>query len=97
MNHVFHPEASDEFLRAIDSYEANEPGLGEQCYCEIMAAVGRIAQGPRTWPVLEGDVRRCLTHRFPYGVLYSVEVDAIFIVAVMHLHQRPNYWRDRVM
>jgi len=95
MNFVFHPEARDELLRAIDYYEANEPGLGEQFYLEIMAVVGRIAQRPGTWPVLEGDVRRCLAHRFPYAVLYNHHTDAVFILAVMHLHRHPDYWKHR--
>jgi hypothetical protein len=49
-----------------------------------------------TWPVLEGDVRRRLARVFPYAVLYSVEADRIFILAVMHCHQIPGYWRSRV-
>jgi len=44
---------------------------------------------------LEDDVRRCLTHRFPYGVLYSIEPSTIYILAVMHLHRDPDYWKHR--
>jgi hypothetical protein len=41
------------------------------------------------------EVRHCLVHRFPYGVLYSVESEGIFILAVMHLRRDPDYWRFR--
>ena len=40
--------------------------------------------------------RRHFTDRFPYGVIYLVEPDHIRIVAVMHLHREPGYWRKRV-
>jgi hypothetical protein len=42
-------------------------------------------------------VRRCLTHVFPYGVLYTVEPDFILIVAVMHGSREPGYWKRRVV
>jgi len=33
--------------------------------------------------------------RFPYGVLYSIEPDRVYILAVMHLHRHPDYWKSR--
>jgi len=48
------------------------------------------------WPGLEDDIRRCLTNRFPYGVLYSIEANEIFILAVMHMHRDPDYWKHRI-
>jgi hypothetical protein len=49
--------------------ESSEPGLGYQCAIEIVAAVERIKANPGMWPVLDDQVRRCLVHRFPYGVI----------------------------
>lgn len=95
MNYVFHPEAKQEFFDAIDYYQSQQAGLGEDFYAEIMDTVARIARGPVVWPVLEGDIRRCLVHRFPYGILYSIEDNAIYIVAVMPLRREPGYWKDR--
>jgi hypothetical protein len=33
--------------------------------------------------------------RFPYKLLYSVETDCIYIIAVAHLHRAPDYWVER--
>jgi plasmid stabilization system protein ParE len=96
MNHSFHPEAEEEFLAAIDYYEQREKDLGLDFALQVHAAIGRVAEYPKTWPVLEGQVRRCLTKRFPYAVLYSQEPDSIFILAVMHLHRDPDYWKHRL-
>ncbi|HRU71636.1 MAG TPA: type II toxin-antitoxin system RelE/ParE family toxin, partial [Kiritimatiellia bacterium] len=41
------------------------------------------------------EIHRCLVHRFPYGVLYSIESDGIFVLAVMNLHRDPDYWKRR--
>jgi hypothetical protein len=32
-------------------------------------------------------------NRFPYAILYRIASDEVQIVAVMHLHRRPGYWR----
>ncbi len=96
MTYSFHPEAEEEFLGAIEYYEEHEEGLGFEFAMEVRAAIGRAAEHPKAWPVIEGEVRRCLTTRFPYGVLYSEESDGIFILAVMHLHRDPDYWKHRL-
>ena len=33
--------------------------------------------------------------RFPYKLLYSIEPDSLFIIAVAHMHRAPYYWIDR--
>jgi toxin ParE1/3/4 len=39
--------------------------------------------------------RRCLTRRFPFGVIYTVGDDEIVVVAVMNLRREPNSWHNR--
>lgn len=96
MNQGFHPEAEAEFLDQIEYYESREPGLGYEFALEVTSAVQSILSFPRAWPLLEGDVRRCLVRRFPFGILYSPEPDGIFILAVMDLRREPGYWKHRV-
>jgi len=91
----FHPEAAAEFQAAISYYEDCKPGLGYDFSIEVHSAIQNIVNHPLAWPLFEGDVRRCLTNRFPYGVLYHAEPTAIMILAVMHLHREPDYWKRR--
>ena len=95
MNFSFHPEAEEEFRKATDYYAEIEPGLGYDFALEIYSTIKRSVEFPKAWAVLEGDVRRSLVRRFPYGILYSEERDGIFIVAVMNLHREPEYWQHR--
>jgi len=78
-------------------HESSEPGLGYQFAIEIVAAAERIKANTGMWPVLDDQVRRCLVHRFPYGVIYSVDEQRsrVLILAVMHLHRQPGYWSER--
>jgi len=96
MTYSFHHEAEAEFVNAIDYYEECEIGLGEDFSLEINSTIRNILAFPTAWPTIDGFVRRCLTHRFPYGVLYSIEQDCIFVLAVMHLHRHPDYWKKRL-
>lgn len=95
MKFDFHPEAETEFLNAISYYEDCEPGLGEDFSLEVYFCVQNVLSYPHAWPILEDDVRRCLINRFPYCVLYSIESDCVYILAVMHLHRHPDYWKNR--
>lgn len=42
------------------------------------------------------DVRRVVLKRFPYKLLYSVETDHLYVIAVAHQHRKPGYWHDRI-
>ncbi|MCX7014819.1 MAG: type II toxin-antitoxin system RelE/ParE family toxin [Candidatus Sumerlaeota bacterium] len=95
MTFAFHPEAEDEFIEAAAYYESCEPGLGLDFCREVYTAIQNAIAHPRMWPALEGDVHRCLVHRFPYGIFFSIEPEGIFIVAVMHLRRTPDYWKHR--
>ena len=54
-----------------------------------------FCDAPARWRRIDEDVRRCLTHVFPYGVLYTIENEFVLIVAVMHCSREPGYWKTR--
>jgi hypothetical protein len=95
MRFSFHPEADHEFIEAAAYYEDCEPGLGLDFSREVYASIQNALDYPTMWPEIEDEVRRCLVHRFPFGVLYSLEPHGIFILAIMHLHRDPDYWKHR--
>jgi len=96
MNFRFHPEAEVELNYAIDYYEEREKNLGREFAQEVYAAIHRIIDFPEAWQRLTKTTRRCLTNRFPFGIVYTVKDEMIVIVAVMHLRKEPNYWNKRL-
>ena len=95
MSCSFHPEARDEFLRAIDHYDGSAAGLGRDFAAEVHDTIQRIVDFPNAWPEMKGGIRRCMVRRFPFGVIYAVRGEDIVVLAVMHLHRLPGYWMDR--
>ena len=91
----FHPDAETEFLDSISYYEGQSPGLGATFRMAVDEAIEQAASTPLLWPVFSQRARRCLIRRFPYGILYRVGTEGIYIVAVMNLHRHPDYWKHR--
>ncbi|AFM14093.1 type II toxin-antitoxin system RelE/ParE family toxin [Turneriella parva] len=96
MTYSFHPEAEAEFNHAIDYYEEREIGLGYDFAIEVHDSIQNILKFPEAWNPLGDGIRSCLTNRFPYGVIYSKVDEEIFILAIMHCHREPDYWRKRL-
>jgi plasmid stabilization system protein ParE len=92
---AFHTDAAEEMRAAAAYYEAQERGLGDQFLDEVEEGLQRIQQFPRLWPVYDGEYRRYLLRRFPFGLIYRIDPEQIFIMAVAHLHRRPGYWKSR--
>ncbi len=95
MKVIFSKYARQELEDAESYYELEFAGLGKRFKDEIRKAANRIGEYPKAWSIERGDVRKCLLHKFPYKLLYSIEEDHIFVVAVAHLHRRPDYRIDR--
>ncbi len=95
MNFNFHAEAEIEFNSAIDYYETLQDDLGLEFAQEVFDAIQRILEYPLAWQSMTLKTRRCLINRFPFGIIYQIRENDIVIVAVMHLHKKPNYWKKR--
>ncbi|ATG91970.1 type II toxin-antitoxin system RelE/ParE family toxin [Methylomonas koyamae] len=88
--------AETELDQAYQWYEQQQSGLGKQFLSEFDAAIRRITAFPTSYVLIDTDIRRCLIKRFPYGVLYGIDHESIIVVAVAHLHRKPDYWLGRI-
>ncbi len=85
-----------ELDEAVAWYAAQASGLDQRFIDNMRLARDRIAERPDAWHPLGAGVRRYRLARFPYGVIYVVEAGEIVILAIAHLHRKPNYWRSRL-
>ncbi len=95
MRYSFHPDAELELNIAVDYYEECKTNLGSEFAYEVQKTIQRILEFPTAWQKLDGDIRRCLTNRFPFGVIYYQRNTEIVILAIMQLQRKPNYWKER--
>ena len=91
----FHLEAEAEMRDAAAYYEEQAPGLGGDFLDDVERGTHWVQQFPFSWATYEGEYRRHLLRRFPYGLIYRVGSEKIFIIAVCHLRRKPGYWKSR--
>ena len=96
MKYSFHPLAVKELTDSIDYYEDNNPGLGLEFSKEVYSTIQRILQFPKAWTKISQNCRRCITQRFPYGIIYHIKEDEILIVSIMQLNQKSKRWDERI-
>jgi toxin ParE2 len=88
--------AQQELDEAFVYYESQVPGLGSEFIEEFEKAAQRIEQFPEAWHPFSSHTRRCQLNRFPYGIIYHFDETGVVILAIAHLHRKPNYWRERL-
>jgi len=88
--------AQIELDEAIEYYNYETPGLGEEFLAEVLNALDRIGEFPEAWHPCSKRTRRCQTRRFPYGIIYQTRKEEILVIAIANLHSNPGYWKDRI-
>ena len=96
MHVEFHPDADHEFSEHAVFYEAKEPGLGGRFINEVEAGISALTFYPMIGQAYGGELRQFFLDDFPFSLVYRIEQDRIWIVAVAHQSRRPRYWRKRV-
>jgi toxin ParE1/3/4 len=97
----YHARARADYDQAASWYESRVTGLGDDFADAVERAEAMVAERPEAWPKWPTgaaglDVRRCLLHGFPYGLVYMIHDDEVIVLAVAHQRRRPDYWRERL-
>ncbi len=94
MKYEFHPAALQEYAEAVQFFAQQDR---QQDFIDtIENAIFRIVGAPERWPIIEGQIRRYLTLKFSYAILYRVYPDRILIAVIMSCRRDPSYWKDRL-
>ncbi len=91
----FHPDAVSEIREASLYYQAQQVGLGERFLSSIQESLTRITNFPESFPVVADNVRQCKVARFPYTIVYRIQVNYIQVIALAHSRRKPHYWARR--
>lgn len=95
--YIFHPEAGEEYARAVEYYADILPELGGRFHDEIERLIREVRRQPERFFHFSPPAHRALAHKFPYSVVYLEQPDRVWIVAIMHAKRRPGYWRERLV
>jgi len=88
-------EAQLDLEVSVDYYNGDSPGLGYEFADEFYHTIDRIVDNPDAWPPISKRTRRCIFHRFPFAVIYQMCDTCLLVIAVMHMHRHPDFWKGR--
>ena len=94
--HIFHPDADEEYVQAVQYYADIALKLGHRFHDEIERLICEACANPERFWRFDPPARRHLTGNFPYAIVFLEKPESLWIVAVMHMKQRPGYWRERL-
>jgi toxin ParE1/3/4 len=94
----FHPAAEEEFFAALRFYRDTESGkVASDFDAELRRCVELVLHNPEMAPHFGRlGARGKLLRRFPYTLVYALQEDRIYVLAVAHQSRRPRYWTDRL-
>jgi toxin ParE1/3/4 len=94
--HIFHPEADEEYVQAVQYYADINLELGSRFHDEMEWLIGEVRADPERFRKFDPPAQRHFSRDFPFAVIFLNQSDRIWIVAVMHMKRRPGYWRERI-
>ncbi len=92
---IIEPEAENDLASAYRWYEEQRAGLGVDFLNCVEEVFRRIRDTPEAHAVVHNGARQTLTRRYPYVVCYTVEEDAVYVIAVFHGQRAPDAWKSR--
>lgn len=92
---AFHPEARDEYDDALVRYQARSPRAATRFEAEVERILGLIEANPDSFPAYDDEHRFAVLWRLPYSVVYQVQPDRVYVVAVAHSSRDAGYWSGR--
>jgi len=91
-----HKEAEAELVKAAAYLERERSGYGDRFIAAFESARELVVAHPRLGRPQPFDVRAWSIQGFSYSIVYTLDGDDVFIIAVAHHRRRPGYWRSRL-
>ncbi|MEM1326358.1 MAG: type II toxin-antitoxin system RelE/ParE family toxin [Bacteroidota bacterium] len=92
---IIQPEAEDEIDDAFHYLDSIRTGLGFDFLALLSEVIGRLEDNPFQYQKILGEKRRAVIQKFKYSVIYLINNDEVFILAVIHGSRHPRKWKTR--
>ena len=78
------PAVEADVAEAAEWYEARRPGLGDAFIAAVQSADRELLAAPLRYSARYADIRRFNLRRFPYGIFFFLDGDALVVLGVLH-------------
>jgi len=94
--YVITREAAKDINEAFLFYNEQKDNLGDDFLVEIEISLNQIVLNPRLYQKEYKKIRRTVLSKFPFKILYYIELEMVFIFAVFHTSRNPKIWKKRL-
>jgi toxin ParE1/3/4 len=84
--------ARHQIEKAVEWYDDQQDGLGDQLLDQIQVVFESIEQFPGSHSEIRSGIRRALVTEFQFSVFYVVREKVITVIAVIHHARDPRKW-----
>jgi toxin ParE1/3/4 len=91
------PAAKIDFDDASEWYRAKDESVKVHFVDAVNSTLNRIQHLPTSFPIAYGtNVRKAVVGKFPFIILFTVQVDRVLVYSVFHTSRNPIIWRGRI-
>ena len=88
----FDASASADVEAGFAWYERLRSGLGDEFVRSVAAGAESLERNPERFPVSRPPFRWVKLRRFPYGLHFVIQGEAVTVLACLHFRQSPSRW-----
>lgn len=89
-------KAQEDFRTALEWYEKQVTGLGEEFVRCVDIQVRSVGRQPQRFPVVHANsIKRALISRFPYAIYFVEKRENVIVIAILHQRVNPRTWQKR--
>jgi toxin ParE1/3/4 len=92
----FFERAAEEIEEERRFYRDRSESAEAAFLLELDHAIQSVSEGPQRWSVHIENTRRYIFPSFPFSLVYFIDQETVFVVALEHQSRRPGYWRERL-
>jgi len=94
---IIKPGAEADIEDGYGWYEERQAELGRRFIEELDTTFERVVQNPSSYQEVVPDIRRAVTHTFPYLVFFTFNTQAVHVLAVVPAAQDPSYIASKLV
>ena len=91
-----HEEVYSELSQALAWYAERNLQAAAEFLMQLEAAIARLQRWPGQGTPYVAGTRHIALKRFPYLLIYEIQAERIWVVALAHAARPPGYWRERL-
>ena len=92
----FHKFAEEEIEEAILYHQDVRAGLEQLFYEDYLFLENRLEQNPFQFPIVDSGIRKALFPKFSYALFFTIEIDSVKILAILHQKKKPQRLTSRL-